>query len=96
MTWDARSVDTAHAVDRDLLDQKFLGGKRLCLVVICGGGRNGDVFGHGYLLLRGAGCHRNGTECHRSRLTGGAGRRMANGRSAVISEAVVKDVSSAG
>src|SRR6516162_9141439 len=48
VTWDTDSVDTAHAVDRDLLDQKFIGGERLGLVVVCGGRRNGDVFAHEY------------------------------------------------
>src|SRR5580658_138876 len=75
VTWGARSVDTAHAVDRDFLDQELLGGEfRLVLI---GGHRNGRVFAHEHLLPRGTGCHRNGTECHRSRLTGAARRKMS-------------------
>src|SRR6516162_8695117 len=68
VTWGTSSVDTAHAVDRDLLDQKFLGGERLGLVMVCRGPRNGHVVVHAYLLPHGTGRHRNGTECHLSRL----------------------------
>src|SRR6202030_3833928 len=71
VTWGARSVDTAHAVDRDLLDQKLVGSERLGLVVVCGGRHDGYGFVHEHLLRYGTGCHRNGTRCRRSRLLGG-------------------------
>src|SRR5271154_610031 len=99
----ASSVDTAHAVYRDLLDQKFLGRERLGFVLI-GGRCDGGTFGHEYLLLRGTGCHSIGTGCRQSRLRPGqqsrnrsvTGRKMATGRAVVISGAVVDDVSGAG
>src|SRR5580693_3289425 len=82
VTWGARSVDTAHAVDRDLLDQKLVGGERLGLVVVCGGRHNGYGFVHEHLLRYGTGCHRNGIKGQRSRLLGGTRRRIAPERPA--------------
>ena len=95
----ASSVDTAHAVDRDFLDQKFLGGQRLGLVLVRGW-RDDGVFEHEDLLRRGTGCHSNGAERRRSRLwpwpePGNrpvTGRKMTTERPVVIS-GVVNDVS---
>src|ERR1700733_8300885 len=98
--WEASSVDTAHAVDRDLLDQEFLRGERLALVLV-GDRPGGNVFAHEHLLRRGTGCHSIGVARRRSRLRPrpqprkppAAGRKMATGQAAVISGAVVDDVS---
>src|ERR1700761_4122842 len=63
----ASSVDTAHAVYRDLFDQELVRGERLVLVLV-GGRGDGGVVAHEYLQLRGTGCHSIGTERHRSSL----------------------------